>query len=124
MVIWPQVTGNTITGGMWIELVVGKGVKVYRTLNGSYVAGSTKTITASVLYNKPLEVWVNRDAKAPKSGHTRWHIWINKTKIGYYDLQNSGLTTKSGLGLFARGKSIARFNYAGVNFRNASVKSR
>ena len=124
MVVWPQVTGNTITGGMWIELVVGKGVNVYRTLNGSYVAGSTKTITASVLYNKALEVWVNRDAKAPRSGYTRWHIWINKTKIGYYDLQNSGLTSKSGLGLFARGKSIARFNYAGGSTSGTQVSNR
>ena len=113
MVVWPQVSAGVINGGIWVELIVGIGISIYKTVNGKYVPGSKKLLNATIPYNKPIEIWVDRITKAPKSGYSRWYLYIGKTYIGYHDIANSGLTSRSGLGLFARGKTIADFNYAG-----------
>lgn len=120
MVVWPQVSGNNILGGIWIGLTVGTkggagsgGIRIYKTKNGNYVTDSEKIIDIAIPFNKKIELRATRNYTPPKSGWVRWRIYINKTDVGYYDVQDTDLSVKTGLGLFTSGKTLAYFDYAG-----------
>jgi hypothetical protein len=121
VVIWPQVNGDRfVTGGIWITLnPTGSAdaasvaeVKVHRTSAFSYVSGSEQTFQASVRYDKPVKLNL-RKLRQDNPSKTRWGIYVNDRKVGHYEVWNSWFASKTGMALFARDASVARFDYAG-----------
>jgi hypothetical protein len=134
IVIWPQTSGNNITAGLWVEIrpVKAKEVNKYSTemtlyvtnSSGARVAKTTKTFDlSSAIFNKPIEIWANKDSAYRVAGHTRWWIWVNRTKIWYFDLKDSSFPQKTKLGLFSRGKSAPLFDYAGGSSRSKNINT-
>jgi hypothetical protein len=134
IVIWPQTSGSNIKAGLWVEIrpVKAKEVNKYSTemtlyvtdSSGARVAKTTKTFDlSSAIFNRPIEIWANKDSTYKVSGHTRWWIWVNRTKIWYFDLKDSSFPQKTKLGLFSRGKSAPRFDYAGGSSRSENINT-
>ena len=124
MVVWPQIDGSyNVKGGLFIDIKYPaittkiKTTPIYITVSlkssNNVVSNSTSLFSYEVTVGKPIEIWANITYK--NSTTSRLNLFINKHRVGSYDFSRSYFPDKSGLAIFATGKSSIKFDYAGAS---------